>query len=1404
MVRLIICSLFCYSFSTIDKSENVQIGSLLKQQLRGAKSRVYNFSKIKKSKKWLKNILLDRSDFGDSDFEINGNNSDDYVRDMIRFHNLQKKVKRELNNGLEASQYHNFSSSLLPSAGSDILYSNNIKEKRNISKTNSKGGNKRKACSSTSPVSVLPFNHTPVPSDKLSNIVKINSTTSMNITSNSNSISNDKTLSKTATTSTSTVTLPSNSLLSDPLINDSKRIKLETKMLDEIPYDTTLPDEILQSESSATAPDLGSSCIPVVNNEIFYSSQLPDEIFDNEESSASLYQLQTSKSFSLPSNLTQYKNVSTSESRSNSPALIINTKGKGKSKSKSSSKDQEASMNLKRKRLWIAIVRKEIPRAQKQKLAARKETLTNCKKMVNWCQREKRKLILLRQKQYCRDQFSKIRRLTKEMLAYWKHYEKFGKDFRKKAEKEAQEQLKIDIEMMEAKRQQRKLNFLITQTELYAHFMSRKIPFLNQIEATKTEDEILGQLDEEAVSSSSLDISDDYNSKAIKEKVLSNVEGAIQAHQKQTLAYSEDSELTFTEPSKEGEELLQPEMFEGILKSYQLKGMSWLYYLYMNGINGILADEMGLGKTIQTIAFLSLLAEKHSIWGPFLIVAPASTLHNWQQELARFTPKFKTLPYWGNQHDRKVLRKFWNSKYLHREEASFHILITSYQLIVQDVKCFQRIKWMYMVLDEAQAIKSVSSIRWKHLLLFQCRNRLLLSGTPIQNTMAELWALLHFIMPTLFDSHEEFAEWFSKDIESQVENKGTIDEKHLSRLHMILKPFILRRIKKDVENELSEKIEILIKCGLTQRQELLYQAIKNKISIEELVQSSNSASTTSSSVSTSSLMNLVMQFRKVSNHPDLFERRDIRTPLFIKLIPFVFSDLLFSEGLICDSFSFNPLRHKILYNILNIFSAYHIYQATYTSSSHSSCFDFLSLINLSIEELRSVIFGNMINLWNHVLQHFESVSKKLDKIVWKEDDPDTRDILIIPSKTTILSFNAINSSNNFHLLLFTSNWTNHFNYCHTSHTLHYVPESVKHREMRLRKYYQKKLHKKSPLNEQLDDSEFIEVKHIVRSSRELPCQPTSMPKFLFIPFIAASNGSKVISAARDVTCYKQRAGQWQYLLNFGGNPFIQRLFNHGNVKSLDLHSHLVLKLQDTYFFPQKLGGLLGLNANNGWSPILIPNKETLVSDSGKLIYLDCILKKLKKEGHRVLIYSQMTRMIDLLEEYMIYRGYIYMRLDGSSRINERRDMVTDFQTRSDIFVFLLSTRAGGLGINLTAADTVIFYDSDWNPTVDQQAMDRAHRLGQTKQVTVYRLICQDTIEERILQRAQEKSEIQRMVISGGSTKSDTLKAKEMVSLLLDNNELERKFKARQEERKQTIESDKTKSKNRSEGQVKVS
>jgi DNA helicase INO80 len=165
-----------------------------------------------------------------------------------------------------------------------------------------------------------------------------------------------------------------------------------------------------------------------------------------------------------------------------------------------------------------------------------------------------------------------------------------------------------------------------------------------------------------------------------------------------------------------------------------------------------------------------------------------------------------------------------------------------------------------------------------------------------------------------------------------------------------------------------------------------------------------------------------------------------------------------------------------------------------------------------------------------------------------------------------------------------------------------------------------------------------------------------------------------------------------------------------------------------------------------------------------------LMQRLYAEKHRCLIFCQMTKMMDILEEYLSWMQFTYFRMDGSTQLNDRRDMVDEFQRNNDIFCFLLSTRAGGLGVTLTGADTVIFYDNDWNPTMDAQATDRAHRIGQTKEVSVYRLITRHTVEENIVKRAKQKENVQSSVYSGGALRADTLKPSEIVGFLVDEEE----------------------------------
>ena len=206
--------------------------------------------------------------------------------------------------------------------------------------------------------------------------------------------------------------------------------------------------------------------------------------------------------------------------------------------------------------------------------------------------------------------------------------------------------------------------------------------------------------------------------------------------------------------------------------------------------------------------------------------------------------------------------------------SPFHVVITSYQLIALDEKYFRRPKWHYMILDEAQAIKNFNSQRWGVLLSFESRNRLLLTGTPIQNSMAELWALLHFIMPDLFDSHDQFQEWFSKDIEAHCQNEGELNKRHLERLHKVLKPFMLRRVKKDVENELGPKKEYTEFCDMTYRQKILYKELKS------IVKSKNITKNLQTKNKLENLMNLVMQLRKVCNHPELLKPKETQSSYY--------------------------------------------------------------------------------------------------------------------------------------------------------------------------------------------------------------------------------------------------------------------------------------------------------------------------------------------------------------------------------------------------------------------------------------------------------------------------------------------------------------------------------------------
>ncbi|KAL3309344.1 putative DNA helicase ino80 [Cichlidogyrus casuarinus] len=451
-----------------------------------------------------------------------------------------------------------------------------------------------------------------------------------------------------------------------------------------------------------------------------------------------------------------------------------------------------------------------------------------------------------------------------------------------------------------------------------------------------------------------------------------------------------------------------------------------------------------------------------------------------------------------------------------------------------------------------------------------------------------------------------------------------------------------------------------MECELTDRQRHMYQALCQKLPLGELKQL---GSLTYPRSSDSQLMNLVMQLRKICNHPDLIEHREVS----------------YSS----HSFSLNPLQLNRYFTPSSPFSISP--QSGFLLKDHFAQ-QIPSLI-CQITESRTLPFldADLYRAFHNYAKRFNSMNCGFNSL--------GRLSKLAPGRGMSRHLHDLNCqwSNTFFSLDLPerNSWLSRPMPQCPSHALIFVPLGVHY----------------------FADWSMMTTRN---------CMPTQYPAFLADAYL-----DKVVARPLELFQSKPRSAQVQLSQAPVNIPWKQPIY-------------------------------------------LVPSSKRW-TDSGKLVALSLLLQKLKAEGHRVLIYSQMTKMIDILEDVLHQKKHMYLRLDGSSKLSDRRDMVNQWQTNPRWFIFLLSTRAGGLGINLTAADTVIFFDSDWNPTVDQQAMDRAHRLGQTKPVTVYRLICRGTIEKRMLQRAQAKRNMQHLVIKDGSqSASQDPKESERGAMMLNN------------------------------------
>lgn len=713
-----------------------------------------------------------------------------------------------------------------------------------------------------------------------------------------------------------------------------------------------------------------------------------------------------------------------------------------------------------------------------------------------------------------------------------------------------------------------------------------------------------------------------------------------------------------------------PFLLNGSLRSYQKQGLNWMASLYNNNTNGILADEMGLGKTIQTISLLAFLACEKESWGPHLIVVPTSVLLNWEMEFKRFAPGFKVLTYYGSPQQRKEKRKGWN-----RPDA-FHICIVSYQLVVQDQNSFKRKKWGYMILDEAHNIKNFRSTRWQALLNFNTERRLLLTGTPLQNNIAELWSLLYFLMPQTitdgtgfsgFADLDAFQQWFGRPVDKLIETgqgyaQDAETKKTVTKLHQVLRPYLLRRLKSDVERQMPEKYEHVVYCRLSKRQRFLYDDFMSRAQTKATLASGNFMS----------IVNCLMQLRKVCNHPDLFEVRPIST-----------------------SFS---MDHCVAHGYVDL-NKYILRQLAQGEEDRKVDFNFMNLLFTNCDSETTTHRADSINNLQCVQEFQRQVNLLREQNLSKSSESDA------------------------------------------------LPSNLRHAEEFFRHLGQQKSQRA------IDSLQFLQYVNKSKCGKK-PVYGRNLINLLRV--------GDTKEAGPRAQCLEELLTPLQTRITKHSNLIENYAVTTPNAVTLDLRE-LSLGLDekstfDSYSHTQLLSQLQTLpnplHHLQTKLTIAFPDKSLLQYDCGKLQKLAILLQDLKDHGHRALIFTQMTKVLDVLEQFLNYHGYLYMRLDGATKIEDRQVLTERFNTDPRITAFILSSRSGGLGINLTGADTVIFYDSDWNPAMDKQCQDRCHRIGQTRDVHIYRFVSDHTIESNILKKANQKRQLDNVIIQEGDFTTD--------------------------------------------------
>ncbi|CAE7730218.1 dom [Symbiodinium sp. CCMP2592] len=799
------------------------------------------------------------------------------------------------------------------------------------------------------------------------------------------------------------------------------------------------------------------------------------------------------------------------------------------------------------------------------------------------------------------------------------------------------------------------------------------------------------------------------------------------------------------------------------IREYQHIGLHWLATLHDKQFNGILADEMGLGKTIMTIALLAHLAVQKEVWGPHLVVVPTSLLMNWVKELQKWAPGLKVCAYYGNAKERRDKRRGWGG------EDAFHVCVASYTVVLQDLRPLKMKRWYYLILDEAQNIKNYRSQKWQQLMRFKSERRLLLTGTPLQNNLTELWSLLHFLMPDMFQSYTDFKEFFADPLHLALHEHRVKQEQELvARLHKVIRPFLLRRLKSEVERQLPKKHEHVVSCPLSRRQQVLYEEFMRRRQTQQILKKGDYLR----------MMSILMQLRKVCNHPELLEPRGADTsfvmhPLAVKLPPLVSLDLWLNvAGRSCREENFCAL-------LLPLISLWK-FELMLKTQNHKAL-PISEVVEMSLHQApkRRRVSEAAAELRCQVSPGSREFLDEWHLQMCRVDEERKRERCSAVSAVDLLVQLVSEGrpwigADGMELLSLHCRSGTAFSLTKRLPPRPFMWPELQRSSMRLslasrgvvlpeerrrnRCYWSSEA--------RMQTSECFHRKPFKDKRRAAGMVIFDSPLRIveqimaLLPCLSQLDGALAAmscSILRDLESnVAARVGMWAFRVprvqvSSSGSAF-------GEQDAADTKARFCAKCC-MLRSPMQLAGAMGDSARDvldGRLRCHLPEKHHLESDCGKLRKLAIMLKEFKARNDKCIIFTQFSKMLDVLETFVCHHSFTYVRMDSAVKVDRRQDLVDRFNDDERIFLFICSTRAGGVGINLMSANTVIFYDSDWNPAMDRQATDRAHRIGQTREVHIYRLVSDHTIEENIWRRQLQKRELDDMVVDQGRFTTEEL------------------------------------------------